>query len=133
MPIEARRRALLWTLVVAVLLLAPLPMLFGDLAPDELGRFPADKVAHAVLFVPLAWAWLDATDTARRSSAKGVAVLVALLAWGGALELLQEATGWRRAEWADLAADAAGLALAAVVPRWWPFRTARAEARRAAR
>jgi VanZ family protein len=133
MPIDRRQVALLWTVGVTALLLAPVPALFGELAPDELGRFPADKLAHAVLFVPLAWAWLDATDAARRISAKGVVVLVALLAWGGALELLQEVTGWRRAEWADLAADAVGLALGAVVPRWLRFRAARAEARRAAR
>jgi VanZ family protein len=130
MPIDHRRRALLWTAAVTALLLAPLPPLFGDLAPDELERFPTDKLAHLVLFVPLGWAWLDVAGEGRRLSTRGLTLLAALLTWGGALELLQAATGWRHAEWADLAADAAGLALAAVLPRWWPLGALHREARR---
>jgi VanZ family protein len=130
MPLDPRRRALLWTAFVTVLLLAPVPALFGDLAPEELGRFPADKLAHAAVFVPFGWAWLDAALVARRLTVRGVAVLLALLAWGGVLELLQSASGWRHGEWADLAADGAGLALAAVLPRWWPLGAIGASLRR---
>ena len=38
-----------------------------------------------------------------------------MLAYGAGLELAQWAVGWRFAEWADLAADAVGVALAWVL------------------
>jgi hypothetical protein len=48
-------------------------------------------------------------------------VAAALVAWGGTLELVQGATGWRGAEWADFAADALGVAFGLLLPRWWPL------------
>ena len=45
------------------------------------------------------------------------AVLLALLAYGGLIEVLQSLTPYRLAEWADLLADALGLLLGAVLAR----------------
>ena len=42
---------------------------------------------------------------------------VTVLAYGAGLELAQWAVGWRFAEWADLAADAVGVALAWVISK----------------
>ena len=43
------------------------------------------------------------------------AVLLALLAYGALIEVLQSLTPYRLAEWADLAADALGLAIGALL------------------
>lgn len=66
-----------------------------------------DKANHLLAFATLgalaslgwrsAWSW------------------VCLLAFGGAIELLQALTPAREASWADLGADALGLALAALL------------------
>ena len=71
-----------------------------------------DKAQHALAFAALAV--LGALAYPRR-----VGLLAAsLLAFGGAIELAQAATGWRSGDWADWLADAvglvAGLALAAL-------------------
>jgi hypothetical protein len=44
-------------------------------------------------------------------------VCVGLLAYGGAIELLQGLTDYRTAEWLDWGADAIGLALASMLRR----------------
>ena len=44
--------------------------------------------------------------------AMAVVMVLAMLAYGAGIELAQWAVGWRFAEWADLAADAVGVALA---------------------
>jgi VanZ family protein len=68
-----------------------------------------DKVNHALAFAVLA-------VLGRGSYAQHkVRVLLGLLAYGGVMELLQGLTGYRSAEWLDLAADAAGLLLG------WPM------------
>jgi VanZ family protein len=48
-------------------------------------------------------------------------VAIALLAFGGAIELAQAATGWRYGEWSDWLADAVGLA-AGWALAWHPRR-----------
>ena len=65
-----------------------------------------DKAQHTLAFAVLtAWAlWLWPMLVPR--------VLLGMLAYGAGLELAQWAVGWRFAEWADLAADAVGVALA---------------------
>lgn len=70
--------------------------------------FPnADKLHHAVAFLALAGLLLALVE--RRHYA---AVCVALLAFGGAIEVAQYLMPYgRSAEWADLAADALGVAL----------------------
>ena len=70
-----------------------------------------DKAQHALVFAVLSgWAWLA-------WPAAGWRVALAMLAYGAGLELAQWAVGWRFAEWADLAADAVGVALAWGVTR----------------
>ena len=66
-----------------------------------------DKGQHAVGFAWLTWFGLFAH---RR---RPWTVLAALLAYGGAIELLQLATGYRYGEWLDLAADGIGIAIGA--------------------
>ncbi len=62
-----------------------------------------DKVNHALAFAVLAV--LGGCSYPRRTAQ----VLLGLLAYGGIIELLQGLTGYRSAEWLDLAADAVGL------------------------
>ena len=68
-----------------------------------------DKAQHTLAFAVLtAWAlWIWPVRVLR--------VLLGMLAYGAGLELAQWAVGWRFAEWADLAADAVGVALAWVL------------------
>lgn len=70
--------------------------------------FPhADKYQHAAAFLGLAGLLLALVE--RRHYA---AVCIALLAFGGAIEVAQYLMPYgRSAEWADLAADALGVAL----------------------
>ena len=75
-----------------------------------------DKANHALTFAALAL--LGFASYPQRKSA----VLAALLAYGGGIELLQGLTDYRTAEWLDWAADAVGLALGAVLMRLSPRR-----------
>ena len=73
-----------------------------------------DKAQHALGFSWLAlFGLLSYPQTPAR-------VAWLLLAYGGAIELAQAATGWRYGEWADLAADGVGIAFGALV--WWLLR-----------
>ena len=74
--------------------------------------FPhADKVQHAAAFLGLAVLLLALVE--RRHYA---AVCVALLVFGGAIEVAQYLMPYgRSAEWADLAADGLGIVLAGLV------------------
>lgn len=80
-----------------------------------------DKAQHALGF---AWlALLGLLVYPRHASA----VLIGLIAWGGVIELLQMATGWRYGEWIDWLADAIGVLSSAllwcVLPTRWARRT----------
>jgi len=89
--------------IVMVLSLAPLE-------PDapSLGW---DKANHMAAFTLLALLGCRAYPS------HTVFVLAGLLVYGGLIEILQSFTGYRRAEWADLLADALGLPLGWVVAR----------------
>lgn len=63
-----------------------------------------DKANHALAFALLALLGLAAYP------ARAARVLLGLLAFGAAIELLQSLTGYRTAEWLDLLADAVGVA-----------------------
>jgi VanZ family protein len=56
-----------------------------------------------------------------RSNPRGtrLAVLLALLAFGGAIELLQLLVPQRSAEWADLLADGLGIVVGALLALGW--------------
>lgn len=76
-----------------------------------------DKVAHALMFGALTWAWCrDRVRTHRQPHPIAAAVGATIL--GAAIELAQEAMHLgRSAEWGDLAADASGALLGIAV--WW--------------
>jgi VanZ family protein len=64
-----------------------------------------DKAQHALGFGWLAlWGLLAFPQHAKH-------VAIALLLWGGVIELLQIATGWRYGEWLDWMADGIGILL----------------------
>lgn len=70
-----------------------------------------DKANHMAAFTLLALLGCRAYP-----SHTGI-VLAGLLVYGGLIEVLQSFTGYRRAEWADLLADALGLPLGWAVAR----------------
>ncbi len=97
----------------------------GSLVPTEmLPRQAAtiwDKGQHAVGF---AWLALLGLLTHRQ---KPWTLLIALLLYGGIIELLQAVTGWRHAEWQDLLADGIGLLIGTTI---WLFMRHRATRQR---
>jgi len=111
----AIRLSLAVAAIIAVLTLAPIP---SGPAP-VLG---VDKLEHLLAFgalaVPLSW---------RVPRLWGV-VALAVIAYGGAIEIVQPLAG-RNAEWGDLAADAVG----AVAAAWCASRLGIARARARAR
>ena len=98
---EKFKRWTFWTaaLIVGVLSLAPA-------LPRDLPDTGWDKSNHLLAFALL--------GVLGRVAYRGraVAVLVGLLAYGAAIEVLQSFVPTRQAEWADLLADGLGLALA---------------------
>jgi VanZ family protein len=71
-----------------------------------------DKANHLLAFAGPMFAGCAAGWPARRLAA-------ALLAYGGAIELLQTRLPPRSGDWADWLADAAGIALGALLARAW--------------
>lgn len=102
--------------LAAVLVASLLPT--ASLPPVHSGW---DKADHALAWLALGLLGMSAWP------ARTAWVLAGLLAYGGAIELLQGMTTWRQAEWADLLADGVGLAAALAV------RAGSAELGRAAR
>lgn len=96
-----------WCAAVAIGILALLP------ATMPLPSTGWDKANHALAFTVLGWLGVTCWPS------NALRVLVALAAYGGAIEIAQMFTETRTAEWADWAVDLAGLALAAVVTRTW--------------
>lgn len=66
-----------------------------------------DKLNHVLAFAGPCFAGLAALPRVTRQAA--VQLAVGLVAWGGALELLQTQLPPRSGEWADLLADAVGV------------------------
>lgn len=89
-----------WALSLCVAVLSLLPTAY--LPPQVFSLW--DKAQHALAFTALAALGLLAYP--RRPGR----MAIALLAFGGAIELAQAATGWRYGEWGDWLADALGLA-----------------------
>lgn len=96
-----------------------LALLLGD-TPRLAAEAPWDWVAHGVLFALLAWVWCG---PAARAGRVGGVLLAATgaVAYGAAIEVVQMQLGYRSGEWMDLAADAAGVAVGALVAAGiWP-------------
>ena len=108
-----RTRLWRWALLllaglVTVLALVPAPPRQMDLGWDKLNHV----FAFAMLAVCAVFGW-------RSSRAARLAVLLALLAFGGAIELLQRQVPNRSGEWSDLGADAIGIGLGALLAGCW--------------
>ncbi len=99
---------LLLALLITVLALVPAPPRQMDLGWDKLNHV----FAFAAMAVCAVFGW-------RESRTALLAVLLALLAFGGAIELLQLQVPNRSGEWADLGADAIGIGLGALWASLW--------------
>jgi len=101
-----------WALLLGVAVLSLMP---GNYLPPQTAHV-WDKTQHAFAFAVLgAWGLLAYPRHLWQ-------VLIALLAFGGAIELAQASTTWRFGDWHDLLADAVGLAMGAALA-WWPRRS----------
>lgn len=100
-----------WSLALCVAVLSLLPTAY--LPPQVFSLW--DKAQHALAFTALTTLGLLAYPR------RPWRVLAVLLAFGGAIELAQAATGWRYGEWADWLADAVGLAAGSALA-WHPRR-----------
>lgn len=107
-------RAAFWlsALGIAMASLVPVPLL----PPQALDIW--DKAQHAAAFAWLALLGLLSYPAHAPRVASG------LLLFGGAIELAQNATGWRHGDWVDLLADGVGIFLGSAV--WWLLRRRRA-------
>jgi len=110
---KSRTRPWRWALLllaalITVLALVPAPPQQMDLGWDKLNHV----FAFAVLAVCAVFGW-------RSPRAARLAVLLALLAFGGAIELLQLQVPNRSGEWSDLGADAIGIGLGALLALLW--------------
>jgi hypothetical protein len=108
MRLQSWARAAFWLATVVVLSLTLLPV--EHLPPR--GPFDFwDKAQHTLAFAVLTalslLGWPQPSPQWR--------LLLSLVALGGAIEVAQHLTGWRHGEWADWAADAAGVALVGLV------------------
>ena len=100
-----------WSAVLGVAVLSLMPIAY--LPPQVFSLW--DKAQHALAFTALALLGLLAYPR------QPWRMVLALLAFGGAIELAQAATGWRYGEWSDWLADAVGLA-AGWALAWHPRR-----------
>ncbi len=100
-------RAIFWLSLLGITIasLVPVPML----PPQALDIW--DKAQHATAF-----AWLALLGLLSYP-AQTPRVALGLLVFGGAIELAQDATGWRYGDWVDLLADGVGIFLGSAV--WW--------------
>ncbi len=98
------KRFAFWFCLAAVTVLSLMPTDF--LPPPVFSLW--DKAQHTLGFAGLAVLGLLAYPQ------RPWLFAVALLFYGGTIELAQAATGWRYGEWFDLFADAVGIALGGV-------------------
>jgi len=112
-PMRTLLRLGFWLSLIALTIasLVPVPML----PPQVMSLW--DKAQHA-----LGFAWLGALGLLTYPR-RIWAVVVGLVVWGGAIELMQWGTGWRYGEWSDWLADVIGITAALLLwyclpPRW---------------
>lgn len=101
-----------WRILCALLIGVVSALMLWPRPPASLDLVGWDKANHAIAFAATALAGL--LGRSRDSRASAATVLLALLAWGAALELLQSVLPPRQGDWADLAADGVGLLLGAL-------------------
>jgi VanZ family protein len=96
-------RALLLAAVITITWLALTPR------PPPLADTGADKINHLLAFTALSFTAWFGFPGARR------AAMATLLVYGGLIEVAQSFVPARSAEWADVAADATGIALGSLL------------------
>ena len=112
-PSTVLQAARLWQVLLGLLLVLVAWLALTPRPPPELS-LGWDKLNHGAAFVALAFcAWLGQGAHPRR---RGLALL-ALLAYGGLIEVAQWFGPGRSGEWADLLADAVGLAIGTSLAR----------------
>lgn len=94
------KRSVFWLSLIVVAVLSLMPVEF--LPPQTLNVW--DKAQHALAFAGLALLGLQPYPT------RPWRLALWLLAYGGVIEMIQSATGWRYGDWLDLLADALGIA-----------------------
>ena len=93
-----------WVMGMLALLIAVLSLLPSQTVEQPWS--PNDKLNHLLAYGALAF-----FTAGGYPAVKKVLLIMAVVAYGGVLELLQGATGYREASWLDLAADALGAVL----------------------
>jgi hypothetical protein len=107
-------RLAFWSGLCALTVASLIPV--AMLPPQALNIW--DKAQHALGFAGITVLGLVAYPRHARL------ICVGLLLWGGAIELMQWASGWRFGEWIDWLADAVGIAAAWLVWHGLTRRTA---------
>lgn len=95
-------RTAFWTLLAVLTALSLMPQAYLPAPAFSIW----DKAQHAVGFATLTFLGL------KTFSSKPLQVVVAMLIYGGLIEVVQALSGWRTGDWLDLLADAIGIALA---------------------
>ena len=106
-PRGAHARA--WRSTLVLLLIATLVLALVPAPPSRIDT-GWDKFNHVLAFGTLAFCLCMSLPWSLRGRPWG---LLGLLAYGGAIELLQRLTPNRQGEWGDLLADAVGIVLGA--------------------
>lgn len=111
----APERRLLWRALLAVLVIA-ITWLALSPAPPPTVDTGWDKSNHAMAFAALAFVGVWALWPRPR---QWLLLVVALLAYGGAIEVAQSFVPPRSGDWADLLADSLGIAIGLAAA--WPL------------
>jgi VanZ family protein len=106
--LRQQQRVLVWGFWALALCVAVLSLMPTNYLPAQVFSL-WDKAQHALAFTALASLGLLAYPR------QPWRVAIALLAFGGAIELAQAATGWRYGEWLDFLADGIGILIGAVL------------------
>ena len=118
-PPRPRTAALLWSLLIALLLLVPLPGAKGGHGWfQDLEALGADKPVHLALFAVqavLVRRWLRSAGV----RAPGVWAVLVAVAYGALTELVQRSLPARHGDLRDLAADGFGAVLGALLAYRW--------------
>lgn len=111
----ASRHRVLWRVLLA-LLLAVITWLALSPAPPRTADLGWDKANHTLAFAALAFVGVWALWQRPR---QWLLLCVALLAYGGFIEIAQSFTPTRQADWQDVLADGVGIAVGLLAA--WPI------------
>ena len=100
-----------WRVLLLLLLVATSTLAVMPLPPANID-FGWDKLNHALAFAALGFSAGLGFPAPRASR---LAAAIALLAYGGLIELVQMSVPQRSAEWADLLADGLGIACGVLI------------------